>query len=248
MNLHAILSPSTSREAPAELPGYLVPLKSAPEELSPFFSGLAHEIRNPLSNIKLAAEMLRSMGIDPNLQSYLDIILRGSDKINGIVTDLLHSTYEHEIRLAKHSVVQLMDEILDDTRDRVRLKNIKVCRKYAATDDNIEMHRPKIKIALTNIIINAIEAMPEITGELNLVTKRIGDKYCVQIGDNGCGISVANLKNIFRPYYSDKPGGLGIGLAATRDILKSENVTINVRSEKEKGTWFVLLFDRTPSQ
>jgi signal transduction histidine kinase len=245
MNLHVILSPPTSKETP-EFPPYLVPLKNAPEELSPFFSGLAHEIRNPLSNIKLAAEILRS-GIDPSLHSYLDIILRGSDKINLIVTDLLHSSHEHEIRMAKHSVIHLIDEILIDSDDRVRLKNIKVCRKYTATDDNIEMHRPKIKIALTNIIINAIEAMPENTGELNLITRRSGNKYCVQIGDNGCGISVANLENIFRPYYSDKAGGLGIGLAATYDILKSEKVTINVKSEKGKGTWFILLFDRIRS-
>ncbi|HEV7782096.1 MAG TPA: ATP-binding protein [Chitinophagaceae bacterium] len=247
MNLHAILPEPVIQDAPPEFPVYLLPLKNAPEELSPFFSGLAHEIRNPLSNIKLATEMLLSMITDINQRSYLDIVLRGSDKINLIVTDLLHSSYEHEIRMAKHSVMQLIDEILADTADRVRLKNITVSRKYSAIDDNIEMHRPKIKIALTNIIINAIEAMPEGSGELKLVTKITGDKYCVEIGDNGCGISIANLKNIFRPYYSDKAGGLGIGLAATYDILKSENVTIDVESEKEIGTRFILLFDRIPS-
>ena len=245
MNLHAVLSPPTSPAATIEFPSYLVPLKDAPEELSPFFSGLAHEIRNPLSNIKLAGEMLRSMVTDPYLQSYLDIILRGSDKINLIVTDLLNSSYEHEIRTSKHSAMQLIDEILDDTCDRMRLKNIRVSRKYSAADDTLEMHRPKIKIALTNIIINAIEAMPENTGELKLVTKITGNKYCIQIGDNGCGISTANLKNIFRPYYSNKAGGLGIGLAATYDILKSENVTIDVKSEKGTGTRFILRFDRT---
>jgi signal transduction histidine kinase len=245
MNLHAILPEPVNQDPPAEFPIYLLPLKDAPEELSPFFSGLAHEIRNPLSNIKLATEMLLASITDIHQRSYLDIVLRGSDKINLIVTELLLSSYEHEIRMSKHSVIQLIDEILLDTEDRVRLKNITVSREYSAADDNIGMHRPKIKIALTNIIINAIEAMPDGTGELKLVTKISGNKYCVQIGDNGCGISNANLKNIFRPYYSNKAGGLGIGLAATYDILKSEKVTINVESEKEKGTRFILLFDRT---
>ncbi len=248
MNLHAIQSQPTSQHPTVEFPNYLVPLKDAPEELSPFFSGLAHEIRNPLSNIKLAGEMLRSMISEPYMRSYLDIILRGSDKINTIVTELLHSSYEHEIRMAKHSATELIDEILADTGDRVRLKNIRVSRKYSGSDDTIIVHRPKIKIALTNIIINAIEAMAENTGELDLVTKITGDKYCIQIGDNGCGISTANLENIFQPYFSDKAGGLGIGLAATYDILKSENVAIDVQSEKGRGTQFILLFDRTPAQ
>ncbi len=242
MNLHAIL-PQPDTHAPAvNTPGYLVPVKKAAAEPSGFVAALAHEIRNPLSNIKLATEVLRSMITDVNQRSYLDIILRGSDKINTIVTDLLHSSWEQEIPPCTYSVNQLLDEILNDTGDRLLLKKVKVSKNYSVADDKIVLNRPKIKIALTNIVINAIEAMPEGSGQLNLITRSEGGKYYIQIGDNGCGISNANLKNIFRPYFSDKKGGLGIGLAATYNILKSENVEIKVESEKGKGTCFIFLF------
>jgi C4-dicarboxylate-specific signal transduction histidine kinase len=64
------------------------------------------------------------------------------------------------------------------------------------------------------------------------------------INDNGCGISKENLKNIFKPHYTNRPGGLGIGLAATANILRSNNIRVNVESRETKGTCFILLFDR----
>jgi signal transduction histidine kinase len=64
------------------------------------------------------------------------------------------------------------------------------------------------------------------------------------IKDNGCGISEMNLKNIFRPYYTSKPAGLGIGLATTGNILQSNNIRVNIQSRETKGTCFTLLFKR----
>jgi signal transduction histidine kinase len=100
-----------------------------------------------------------------------------------------------------------------------------------------------MKIALTNIIVNAIDAMSQ-KGELKIITKSIERKYAIQIEDNGCGISREDLKNIFKPYFTNKPGGLGLGLAATCDILQSNHVGVFVESEEGKGTRFILLFDK----
>jgi C4-dicarboxylate-specific signal transduction histidine kinase len=102
-----------------------------------------------------------------------------------------------------------------------------------------------MKIALTNIIVNAIDAMTTGKGQLTLITKSIESRYVVMINDNGCGISKENLKNIFKPYYTNKPSGLGIGLAATANILRSNNIRVNVNRRETKGTCFILLFDRT---
>jgi signal transduction histidine kinase len=101
-----------------------------------------------------------------------------------------------------------------------------------------------MQIALTNIIINAIDAMPSENGELKLTTKSIDGKYIIQVEDNGCGISKANLKHIFKPFFTKKPGGLGLGLATTYHILKSNHVGIDVESEEGKGTLFILSFDK----
>ncbi|MDP4284563.1 MAG: ATP-binding protein [Bacteroidota bacterium] len=97
---------------------------------------------------------------------------------------------------------------------------------------------------MTNIIINAIDAMSSKNGELTLITKPEGDQYVLQIEDNGCGISKSNLQNIFKESFSQRAGGLGIGLSATLNILKSNNVKIEVESSEGIGTRFVLSFEK----
>jgi signal transduction histidine kinase len=82
-------------------------------------------------------------------------------------------------------------------------------------------------------------------GQLTLLTKSMDNGYIIQIEDNGCGISKGNLKYIFKPYFTKKPGGLGLGLATTYDILRSNHVGINIESVLGKGTRFILLFKKT---
>ena len=122
--------------------------------------------------------------------------------------------------------------------------HITVCKEYDRTDCMAVLNPPKIKIALTNIILNAIEAMDSRPGELKLTTMSIAGKLVVQIEDNGCGISEKNLKNFFRSVYTNKPGGRGIGLATTHGILASNNVKVHVESQEGSGTQFLLIFDK----
>ena len=221
-----------------------VPPEILKERFGQSISALAHEVRNPLTNIDLAAEML-SLGIkDETMRLYLDIIMRSSVRINNLVNELLKFRLADQAPAKKHSVHQLLDEVLEMAEDRLMLKKIAVRKEYAADDYEITLDRVKLGIALTNIIINAIDAMASKTGELKLVTKSLDNKYILQIEDNGCGISKDNLKNIFKPYFTHKKGGLGLGLATTYDILQAGNVGVFVTSEEGIGTRFVLMFDK----
>ena len=215
-----------------------------PDYSDQFASSLAHEVRNPLTNIKLSVEMLESIIEDKGLKVYLDIIMRSSARINILITELLKYQLTNEVHGEKHSIQELLDEVIEMAGDRIGLKNIVVLKDYAALDCMIVLDRLKMKIALTNIIVNAIDAMGSDKGELKLVTKSIDNKYVIQIEDNGCGISQGNLKDIFTPYFTNKPGGLGLGLTTTLDILRSNHVGLNVKSEEGKGTRFILLFDK----
>jgi signal transduction histidine kinase len=209
-----------------------------------FVSALAHEIRNPLTNIKLSVEMLNSVIKDNDLKVYIDIIVRSSKKIDNLIKELLTIQKLNEIQAEKHSIHQLLEEVIEIAEDRIRLKNIVVRKNFAAQDCEIILDKPKMKIALANIVINAIDAMEPEKGELSLVTNLVGGKYVLLIKDNGCGINKENLKNIFKPYFTNKPGGLGLGLSTTYDILRLNNVNVNVESEEGKGTSFSLLFDK----
>jgi signal transduction histidine kinase len=178
-----------------------------------------------LTNINLAVEMLGAAIKDNQLKVYLDIIKRSSFRINSLIRELLKHQ-ENEVQVEKHSIHQLLDEVLEMAGDRMRLKKIAVWKDYTSGDSKIELNRLEMLIGLTNIVVNAIDAMTPGKGELKLVTKSIDGMRVIQIEDNGCGISKENLKNIFKPYFTNKESGLGIGLATTYKILRSNNVGI----------------------
>lgn len=209
-----------------------------------FASALAHEIRNPLTNINLSVKVLESAIKDDDLKVYLDIIKRSSTRINNLLKEFLKYQADDEVISAKHSICHLLDEIIEMTEDRLMLKNITVRKKYMMEDYTLVLDRPKIKIALINIIVNAIDSMDHGKGELKLSTKSMNGKYIVQIEDNGCGISRKNLKKIFDPYFTNKTDGLGLGLATTYDILQANHAGLYVESDEGKGTRFTLSFEK----
>ncbi len=215
-------------------------LKDIPAQIA---SVLAHEVRNPLTNINLAIGMLESSIKDPDTKVYLDIIIRSSMRINTLITELLKNQQTNGVHTETHSIHRLIDEVLAMTEDRIRLKNIIVSKEYAVQDCNIALNKSEMEIALTNIIINAIDAMVP-GGELKLVTKSDEDKCILLIEDNGCGISSENLKSIFKPYFTNKPGGMGLGLATTHDFLRLNRVRVNVESVELEGTRFTLVFKK----
>lgn len=208
-----------------------------------FASALAHEIRNPLSNINLATDILKSGLIVDDQKIYLDIIRRASVRINSLVTDLLMYFQPGEAQSEKYTIHQLLDDALTITADRIMLKNITVKKYYTILDSKIFVDTQNMKIALSNILINAIDAMSSKNGQLTLITKSVNGRGIIEIKDNGIGISKENLKNIFKPFYTNKPKGIGLGLSTTLNILFSNHVRVDVQSEEGIGTSFVLSFN-----
>jgi signal transduction histidine kinase len=192
---------------------FWIPPKVVKEQASQFTSALLHEIRNPLTNINLAMETLKLMIPDDAHGTYLDIIKRASGRINELVSDLLVSSPLNDMEPSEHSIHQLLDEVLVMTEDRLRLKNITVCRAYDKQDHKIVLNKKKVKIALANIIINAIDAMPSENGQLNLITRSENGKYVLEIQDNGIGISKEHLgivNNTRYPFIKQCKGGCAI--------------------------------------
>lgn len=199
---------------------------------------LAHEIRNPLTNINLAADHLKSEFTSDDSPYYFDIIKRNSTRINELVTQLMENSRYAELRLSSVPVKSILDNSLALTKDRTELKKIKVETSFGQENTLIEADETKLTLAILNIINNAIEAVEEETGVIKIVSECDDKKCVITVEDNGCGIEKDNLPRIFEPYFTAKSNGMGLGLATTHNIISTHKGTINVESVRGKGTCF----------
>lgn len=205
---------------------------------------IAHEIRNPLTNINLAMEQLKNeAGANDDTGILFEMVQRNSNRINQLITDLLNSTKFAELSYTRTSINKLLDESIDMAKDRIALYNISVAKKYSTDICDVEVDKEKLKIAFLNIIVNAIEAMEPGKGVLTITTRSEHDKCVIEIADNGTGMDRESLGRLFEPYFTSKPKGNGLGLTNTQNIILNHKGTIQAESEKGKGTNFIITLD-----
>lgn len=205
---------------------------------------LAHEVRNPLNNINLSVEQLLQQGAGDEAGLYLEIIQRNGKRIGDLITELLNSSRPTNIQLERASLQSVMDKAIASAIDRMTLKRIDLQVKYAEQDAFSLVDEEKVHLAFLNIIINAVEAMQEGSGVLSIQINSTEDEHIVEISDNGCGISEENMQRLFEPYFTSKRNGMGLGLAATLNIIQSHGGSVDVKSETGKGTTFIVTFKK----
>jgi two-component system, sporulation sensor kinase E len=205
---------------------------------------LAHEVRNPLTNINLSVEQLKPELNSEDANIYLDIIARNCGRIDGLISELLDLSRPAEISLQKVKLQDIMDATLAAASDRISLKAIQLERVYPPEAAYIMADIEKLKLAFLNIIINALEAVPKQSGAITVSIKDESPYFRVLINDNGYGIPEENISRIFEPYFTSKTNGFGLGLAATWNILQSHRATIDVNSQPGEGTSFILGFEQ----
>ena len=204
---------------------------------------IAHEVRNPLTNIDLAISQIKEVGINENkeLDFLFDMVSRNSNRINQLITELLNATRFSELSFTKIPVNSILDEALEMAKDRIELGKIKVQKNYSLRLSNVMVDAEKLKIAFLNIIINAIEAMSgKDNAVLQLLTKSENGKCIVEISDNGSGMDEKELSKLFEAYYTTKPKGNGLGLANTQNIILNHKGSIEVKSKPGEGSWFII--------
>jgi signal transduction histidine kinase len=201
---------------------------------------LAHEIRNPLTNINLTLEQLEYEAQNPEFETYFGMIKRNTRRISDLINELLLSSRPAEVAKSKHNVKKLIDETLALAMDRVTLKNVKVITTVSDDICEINVDDAKIRTALLNIIINAVEAVSEKDGIIKISAIKEDELCLICIEDNGHGIPQDNLRKLFEPYFTVKNGGMGLGLATAHNIVQSHGGTVQVESELGKGTKFLI--------
>jgi len=205
---------------------------------------LAHEIRNPLNNIILSVEHLLPANEDDSQKNFLSIIERNSIRINQIITELLNLASPAELVFEKHSLQSIMEESLSRASDRIMLHNIKVEKDYPGVPLVIPADMNKLVIALTNILINAVEAMEINEGKLQIKMEETANAYILSIKDNGRGIPREYLSKLFDPFFTLKKNGMGLGLTASYSIIQSHKASLQVESNPGEGTNFIISFPK----
>lgn len=204
---------------------------------------LAHEIRNPLNNIILSVEHLMPTN-DESQKEFLSIIQRNSIRINQIISELLSLASPAELVFEKHPLQEILDESLARASDRIKLHQIQVEKKYPVEPLFIPVDKTKLLIAFTNILINAVEAMEVGKGNLMISLVSTEHAYIIAIKDNGRGIPREYLSRLFDPFFTLKKNGMGLGLTASFSIIQSHKAKIDVESDENVGTTFLISFNK----
>jgi len=203
---------------------------------------LAHEVRNPLTNINLSAEQLHSGFSAENEPGshYIEIIERNTKRINDLITEMLNISRPSELELSQHTIYSLLDESLARAKDRIELNEIRVEKIYKDNIRPLMLDAEKIRTAFLNIIINAVEAMEPRKGILKIYITVYRDFCEVIFEDNGKGIPHDMLHKIFEPFYTGKTSGTGLGLPSAKNIIESHGGIIEVESLEGKGSRFII--------
>lgn len=203
---------------------------------------LAHEVRNPLNNITLSVEQMLQEPLDETIEMYLSIIQRNGRRISDLISELLSTSKPSEITLSDHLLQSIIDDVITSAIDRLTLKRIRLQLSYPEHSIWVKADAEKLTLALLNIVINAVEAMHEQTGELVIILRLVAEQAVLSIRDNGCGISEEHVTRLFEPYFTQKRNGMGLGLAFTLNIIQAHKAEVEVQSVVGEGTTFTISF------
>jgi len=203
-------------------------------------TGLAHEIRNPLGSIKGAAEYLKEVGTTENPR-FLEIIIEETDRLNTVVSQFLNYAKPYEMHAENQDINRIIKKVVSLIKATNLPENITIKENLSPDLPDIKVDGEQMIQVILNVALNGMEAMPD-GGTLSFTTSRIenngSNTVGVTIRDTGHGIDKEDLKMIFKPFFTTKKKGTGLGLPICRRIVKNHGGHIHVKSTPGEGTAF----------
>ena len=223
------------------------------EYMGAMAAGLAHEVKNPLSTMTVTLQLMAedfAEPRDPREERTLKrakLLLGEARRLDRIVQDFLELARGYEVSLQSVDLTLLIPEIVrlhEAENDKLGIAT-RVALDPAARHVVVD---PKfLRLALTNLLVNAQQAMAERGGEIFIETALRERDVDIKVTDTGPGIPADKLEKIFMPFWSSKQAGTGLGLAVTRRIVEELGGEVKVHSEVGRGTRFTIRVPRTPA-
>jgi len=215
-------------------------------EFAALVGALAHEIRNPLSTIRLNMELLAedfeqtnpdspTKHRDRRARAKIDLVRQECDRLQKLLGDFLDFARQETLVLEPGSLNVEISQLLDFFAPQARDAHVEIVRYLDPELPAVRLDRETLRSAVLNLLINAVQAM-EGGGQLVVRTRAAGLGVLLELIDTGPGMDPETLAKAFRTFYSTKQGGSGLGLPTARKIIEAHGGTIDIESAPGRGT------------
>jgi signal transduction histidine kinase len=216
-------------------------------EFAALVGGLAHEIRNPLSTIRLNMELLAEdfENTDPasptkqrdrRAKAKIDLVRQECDRLQKLLGDFLDFARQESLTLEPGSLNAEIEQLLDFFSIRAKEAGVEIVRYLDPELPAVRLDRETFRSAVLNLLINAVQAMEGAGGQLVVRTRPAGLGVLLELIDTGPGMDAETLGKVFGAFYTTKQGGSGLGLPTARKIIEAHGGTIDVESAPGRGT------------
>jgi signal transduction histidine kinase len=201
-------------------------------------TGLAHEIRNPLAGIAGVIDIIgRDLPVTSPARAMVKDVRLEIDQINRILTDLLLTARPHPPRMMKSNLDTTVEHAVMLARQQVLSKPIRIDVVTDPGLPEVEHDSDQIHQVVLNLLLNAVQSI-ESNGDVTVRVSSHDDRATISVNDTGRGMSPQQITQIFRPFYTTRPTGTGLGLSLVSRIIDEHNGRITVTSEPGKGSTF----------
>ncbi len=214
-------------------------------EIARLAGALAHEIKNPLSTIRLNMELLAEdfgRADLPQVQRSMrkvDVVQRECQRLQNLLDDFLNFAKVRNLNRQPTDLNEHVKRMLDFFRPKADEAKIEVVDYLAGDLPTVLLDRESFRAAMLNLLLNAEQAMPD-GGQLVVRTYVTADGVALDLIDTGCGMDEQTGSKVFDAFYSTKPGGSGLGLPTARKIVEAHGGSISLQSEPGRGTQFTV--------
>jgi signal transduction histidine kinase len=207
---------------------------------------LAHEIRNPLSTIRLNMELLAedfeksdpdspTKQRDRRARAKIELVRTECDRLQKLLGDFLDFARQETLTIEPSSLNAELEQLLELFAPQARDAGVEVVRYLDPELPNVRLDKETFRSAVLNLLINAVQAM-EGGGQLVVRTRPKGLGVVLELIDTGPGMDEETLAQVFRAFYTTKQGGSGLGLPTARKIIEAHGGTIDIESTPGRGT------------
>ena len=209
-------------------------------------TSIAHELNQPLGSILTNAETAELMlkGSSPNLDEIRDIlgdIKRDNQRASEVIGRLRSVLRKTPFEIRNIDLNETVGEVIGFTRALAERRGIALTYGPAATELRINGDGVQLQQVVLNLLINAVDAISEVgKREIDVTTGRSGAYAEIKVSDSGSGLADGDLRNVFNPFFTTKPQGMGMGLAIVRTIVEAHHGQISAENQLSGGALFTV--------